>query len=268
MRIRSIKPEFWRSDDVAALTPEDRLLFLGLWSYVDDNGVGRDSVAIIAADLFAHDLEADAIETFARVSRGLASIAERSMILRYDVEGRSFLYVTGWSHQKIDHPGKGRYPFPNGEVGQVFSPTSEDLATYSRAARDILAPVTGEQGNRGTGEQESSDEDSARANSKAKIVITKGEWRQWWDAYPRHVAEDKAGEAYRKARTKASREELLAGAVRFRDDPNREQAFTPHPTTWLNQGRWKDDPLPPRDGRPAEQQPKKSMRERFAGTEL
>ena len=30
MRIRSIKPEFWRSEDIADLTVEDRLLFIGL----------------------------------------------------------------------------------------------------------------------------------------------------------------------------------------------------------------------------------------------
>ena len=41
MRIRSIKPEFWTSDDITALAVDDRLLFIGLWSYVDDNGVGR-----------------------------------------------------------------------------------------------------------------------------------------------------------------------------------------------------------------------------------
>lgn len=29
MRIRSTKPEFWRSDDIAALALEDRLLFIG-----------------------------------------------------------------------------------------------------------------------------------------------------------------------------------------------------------------------------------------------
>jgi hypothetical protein len=29
MRIRSIKPEFWRSDDIARLSWDDRLLFIG-----------------------------------------------------------------------------------------------------------------------------------------------------------------------------------------------------------------------------------------------
>ena len=45
MRIRTIKPEFWRSDDITALGWATRLLFIGLWSYVDDNGVGIGSDA-------------------------------------------------------------------------------------------------------------------------------------------------------------------------------------------------------------------------------
>ena len=70
MRIRSIKPEFWRSSDIAKLAVEDRLLFIALWSYVDDNGVGIDKLSAITADLFADDLESNPSETFARVSRG------------------------------------------------------------------------------------------------------------------------------------------------------------------------------------------------------
>jgi hypothetical protein len=34
--------------------------------------------------------------------------------------------------------------------------------------------------------------------------------------------------------------------MRYRNDPNREPEFTAHPATWLNAGRWDDDPLPPR----------------------
>jgi hypothetical protein len=89
VRIRSIKPEFWRSDDITSLDLADRLLFIGLWSYVDDNGVGRDSLAHITADLFAADLERDSSETFARVSRGLSKLAERGQIVRYEGEQRT-----------------------------------------------------------------------------------------------------------------------------------------------------------------------------------
>ena len=131
MRIRTVKPEFWRSEDVTCLPVFERLLFLGLWAYVDDNGVGSDEPALIAADLFARDLSGDAPETLRKVSDGLRRLSSGGLILRYDVpvgasqRTRRFLYVTGWLHQKISHPAPPRKPLPNGEIryptaGDVF----------------------------------------------------------------------------------------------------------------------------------------------------
>lgn len=111
MRIRSIKPEFWSSLDIAAITDwGDRLLFIGLWSYVDDNGVGRDVDKLIVADLFP--LEDDPRETLARVSRGLQNLSEAGRIVRYTVAGKPYLAISGWQHQRIDKPNKPRYPTP------------------------------------------------------------------------------------------------------------------------------------------------------------
>ena len=147
MRIRTIKPEFWRSDDIAALDYFDRLLFIGLWSYVDDNGVGRDEERIIAADLFA--LEADPRETLARVSRGLQHLSDAGLVDRYTVEERDFLHITKWErHQKIDRPGKARYPMPKDGVTRQNSNPRESVARVSRGSRESVAPGTGEQGNR------------------------------------------------------------------------------------------------------------------------
>ena len=150
MRIRSIKPEFWRSSDISLLAIEDRLLFIGLWSYVDDNGVGEDRLPIICADLFADDLSRDPRETLARVSGGLTRLSEAGRIVRYTTSGRDYLAINGWSkHQRIDKPNKPRFPLPNPENSTI----RETLAEPSRDSREGLAPGTGEQGNRGTGEQ-------------------------------------------------------------------------------------------------------------------
>jgi hypothetical protein len=37
-RIRTIKPEFFTSDDICALTPLARLLYIGLWCEADREG--------------------------------------------------------------------------------------------------------------------------------------------------------------------------------------------------------------------------------------
>ena len=159
MRIRTIKPEFWRSKSISALEIGDRLLFIGLWSYVDDNGVGLDRLALVAADLFADDLERDfdagSRETVARVSRGLQRLSEAHRIVRFSVAGTDYLYIVGWEeHQRIDKPGKSRYPLPTRDDAVI----RVCLATVSRDYRETLAPGTGEQGNRGTGEKTSSSE--------------------------------------------------------------------------------------------------------------
>ena len=159
MRIRTIKPEFWRSDDIAALSLEDRLLFIGLWSYVDDSGIGEDKLASICADLFAPDLEENAPEVFARVSGGLRTLSERGLIYRYVAEGRRYLYVSSWrQHQRIDKPTKSRYPAPDkGECPDSGS-LPGGFAEDSRRIPEKVPAGTGEQGNRGTGEKESSSE--------------------------------------------------------------------------------------------------------------
>lgn len=160
MRIRSIKPEFWRSQDVSRLDIETRLLFIGLWSYVDDNGVGVDRDAIIAADLFADDMARDPRETLARIQRGLATLSEAGMITRYTVENRDYLHVSNWEkHQRIDRPNKPRLPLPTSE--------NAEIATHSRHTRETPATGTEEQRNRGTGEQNKSEvagDDSDAAN--------------------------------------------------------------------------------------------------------
>ena len=146
MRIRSILPAFWESEDVAAMEWDTRLVFIGLWSYVDDNGVGRDVEKLIVSDLFP--LEDDPRETLATVSRALQHLSTNGQIDRYTVEGRPFLYVTKWElYQRIDRPGKQRYPLPTSDDAEA----RVTVATPSRDTRDTLATGEGEKGRRGEG---------------------------------------------------------------------------------------------------------------------
>jgi len=71
----------------------------------------------------------------------------------------------------------------------------------------------------------------------------------FYEIFPRHQGKGAAKKAWVKALTKTSPEELLTSAARYRDDPNRDPEYTCLPTTWLNQERWSDDPLPSRNGR-------------------
>src|SRR6516165_3647956 len=52
MRMRVTKPDFWKSPKLANLTGDwdAKLVLAGVWSYVEDNGVGLDSPTLIAAE--------------------------------------------------------------------------------------------------------------------------------------------------------------------------------------------------------------------------
>ena len=164
MRIRSIKPEFWSSPDIAALSDSDRLLFIGLWSFVDDQGRGRDDVALIVAALYPHDMVANPLETVAKVRDGLARLHAANLIYRYTVASRTYFLVTGWSkHQKVDKARPSRLPEPTEEEDDTFPQNDANRETVANVREtvatppEILAPGTGEQGNRGTGEQGNSE---------------------------------------------------------------------------------------------------------------
>ncbi|MDY0891856.1 helix-turn-helix domain-containing protein [Frigoribacterium sp. CFBP9030] len=85
-----------------------------------------------------------------------------------------------------------------------------------------------------------------------KVTGDEDPFGMFYKVYPRHTGRLAAEKAFRAALKKATADEILAGARRFAADPNlpsrEEQRFIPMPATWLNQGRWDDDPLPPRGG--------------------
>lgn len=69
---------------------------------------------------------------------------------------------------------------------------------------------------------------------------------EFWQTYPRRTGKGAAKKAWERALKRASAQTIIVAALRFSHDPNREDAFTPHPATWLNEDRWEDDPLPQR----------------------
>jgi hypothetical protein len=79
---------------------------------------------------------------------------------------------------------------------------------------------------------------------KPVVVGQDKKFDEFWETYPRKENKAKARVAWSKVRRRTAAEVIIEGAARYRDDPNREQAFTAHAATWLNGERWTDDPLP------------------------
>jgi len=80
-----------------------------------------------------------------------------------------------------------------------------------------------------------------------EIFVAKTEFDLFWEIYPLKVGKAAAKRAYEKARTTTKSTVILRGASAYAKDPNRHPSYTAHPSTWLNAGRWTDEPLPPRE---------------------
>lgn len=159
-RIRTIKPEFFHSLTLAECSTRARLLFVGLWTHCDDEGRAVDEPRIIKGALFPLD---DDI-TSRDVDADLASLEGVGAIRRYVFEGKRYLVVCNWHHQKIDRPSKSRLPAPP----EVFDEgSSNDQRALDGVQRSYLGPgpSTGDLGSRSDG----SDDDSQH-NSQERDV--------------------------------------------------------------------------------------------------
>ena len=134
-----------------------------------------------------------------------------------------------------------------------LSPTARGEASNGTTCRQVTAPRAEE--------EEPLEEEPVKKNplppawvSRDVVKVTGEEdpFTVFYKAYPRHTGRLAAEKAFRSALRKATAEQIITGALRFAADPNlppkAEERFIPMPATWLNQGRWDDDPLPPRGG--------------------
>lgn len=73
--------------------------------------------------------------------------------------------------------------------------------------------------------------------------IKKMGFAEFYMAYPRKVGKEAARRSFEKAAKTTDPQLIVDGARRYAADPNLpEKQFIPHPATWLNAGRWDDEP--------------------------
>jgi len=68
------------------------------------------------------------------------------------------------------------------------------------------------------------------------------EFDHFWSQYPRKVGKEAARKAFAKAMKKTTADKVMSGVEDLRIRvAGKDQQFTPHPATWLNEGRWDDE---------------------------
>jgi translation initiation factor IF-1 len=109
-RIRTIKPDFFLDDEVAALNPLTRILFIGLWCLADKAGRLEDKPQKIKVQILPYDKY--------DVDKELDVLAEKGFILRYQVEGVKYIQVISFNKHQAVHGTERESIIPvcNGEI--------------------------------------------------------------------------------------------------------------------------------------------------------
>jgi hypothetical protein len=75
------------------------------------------------------------------------------------------------------------------------------------------------------------------------------EFEKVWKAYPRKIGKQAAMQAWKKAKDKPPLVDILQAIEKAKQSEQwtkENGQFIPHPSTWLNQGRWADEVQPKR----------------------
>jgi len=114
-RIRTIKPEFWTSEQVVSVSPLARLLFIGLWNFADDQGVHPANAKRILMAVFPGDNFTDK-----KIKELLKELLKSRLLTIFEESGKPYFFITGWHHQKIAKK-TAKYPAPPVLVQEEYS---------------------------------------------------------------------------------------------------------------------------------------------------
>lgn len=110
-RARTIKPGFFKNDELAELNPYARLLFAGLWTIADREGRIEDRPKRIKAEILPYD-DLD-------VNELLDELHNHHFICRYEVDGKKYIWCIAFTHHQNPHKN---------EPESIIPPVPDDIA--------------------------------------------------------------------------------------------------------------------------------------------
>jgi len=240
-RIRSIKPEFWDSEDTANASLRARLLYIAMWNMADDYGIGDAAPIRLLSFAFPHDdLEVSDIPPLC------GEIADRFGVVFYRHESRAYYFISNFDkHQRTEKKAKQRTPYPH----DLKSPA---IPAFMENVSDIPTPsdgstVTGRRKKEeGTGEQGNNPLPVPVKAAPAKATAEPESFADFWDAYGKKTGRPKSLTAFKAALKKpgVTSEVLIEAAseyVEWAKVEGKFPDFTKDPATWLRGEHWNDE---------------------------
>ena len=259
MRIRTVKPEFFKHEGLFDLEHETglpiRVAFIGLWCLADRRGRFRWRVRTIKTELLPYD----DIE----FSRVLHALCTRGFIRKYEVNGEDFGWIPTFERHQIINNRESESDLPE---RVDFIEDAHACLTREVHARARLSPLRAGEEGEGEGEEEREREGKEDIESgvpdshpkkkfggekkstpqkKGREVVS-SRFDQFWESYPRRVGKDEALKAWKKIKPDDDLAQDIIESVEAQKEGQlseklHEKKYIPHPATWLNQGRWQDE---------------------------
>lgn len=220
-RARNIKPAFFQNENLADLKPIERLAFIGLWTIADFKGCLEYRSKRLKVQLLPYDnCDIDLI---------MESLEKSGFIRIYSVNEHTYIKVVNF--EKHQNPHKNER-----EAGSDIPDFIENDYKINDMDKDGIKTD-----NIGT----------ARADSLNLIPETLKPMRSeimddfdiFYQSYPKKVGKDKAKESWKKKRPPLDIVlQALQWQIQSEDWKKESGKYIPHPATYLNQGRWQDEP--------------------------
>ena len=147
-----------------------RLLFILLWTVVDDEGRTRGASRMLASLLYPYDDDAPK-----KIDGWLAELEAERCVVRYQVGGATYLAICNLlTHQKIDKATKSKLP-----------PFDDDAREFARPREDSRDLHDGSGSGSGSGSGREGIKD-ARERARATDGLDLESFERW-DAYRREI---------------------------------------------------------------------------------
>jgi hypothetical protein len=161
-------------------------------------------------------------------------IERQTTLGRYAInQAANFLVSEGWVILKRNKGADGRY------LAKTWILKDPRATEDDSTADDCIV----ESFHSGTANGHIEDHLLEKTTNKRR-TLSKSEYEslfdEFWKEYPRKLDKGAAFRAFKSALKRAKFEDILAGAIAYRNDPTRKPEFTKYPATWLNADAWEN----------------------------